>query len=1015
MRKIYSILLIACSMLISANIQAKTWEVSTWNTGANDNQLVYAWTNASNGDVIKLTDDITMGYTLFLGSKTVMEAYTAATLSITLDINGHLLQGPAGTNTSSSKRWVDNKAFTIAQGELIVKNSVPGTGSITADEANTSDGDLFFVLGSTKKGCKPQLEPADEGYVPYFSHLVIEKGVVINNTKSNCISIDVADKLYLGDGCYDCNIKSGGGSGVAYGARIDVYGEVNAFKYAVKINGDVRAPQEFVKNSWSLNSSATYPEDMPYSSYNVVRSDSAYVPFVFVHKGAKLTADATNKKSTAIYSSGYGRWQIEGDCEGNTGVYIKAGILTLKDATIKSTNTEGDYNRPIAQHTTTSGIEAGGSAIVVESNVSYSGFTDVTITGDTYVEGGKGYAIDEIVTDPDGTKVEVVKVEGGTIQSGGQGAIILDKKTQGDEERKVTIVGGATQQQVEISDNSTNPPTVVTAQVEDLVPPEGYTSTTIVTPEKTVVVVTPTTGGMAQGNSVAAAEEDKYFVWTGTEETLVADKTMSALEINNDVTQVLTIGDATHKVTYTVGRVILGLGAKIIVNPGSKLIVNGAQGLVAEDPSCVLLRANASEQATFVISPEVTSNKQPKASVEYYTEAYGMPKTGTSSNYKWDRLTTPLSVYKKVSSNYSTLDPQPALLPGQSGLWTFVEYYDELNSEWVGLNAYSEMQAFTCYALSNNTANGGITYTFEGNLQGNVADNIELDHAGWNYMGNAFIAPIHVKTMLTAIANSGAGIDNSMYLWDMGNQKYIPVNKTQYSYFSAGPKEIPALQTFILKLTSGNSALLDLNYAQSVYNYVINPTAANYSAPQRAIASDVNAFRMNIKSANGEEDDVYMVESGEFSADYDNGADIVKYMNKGINFYAEGEEKYAMVASDNIIGSIFSLQTTEAINYTLTFAEVRGEEYALRDNMTGKTIAIVEGAIYNFSAQPNEVAENRFEIVNRDAVTTDINTIVGDNASKAVYTVLGQYVGETADWNNLPAGIYVVDGVKVVK
>ena len=35
------------------------------------------------------------------------------------------------------------------------------------------------------------------------------------------------------------------------------------------------------------------------------------------------------------------------------------------------------------------------------------------------------------------------------------------------------------------------------------------------------------------------------------------------------------------------------------------------------------------------------------------------------------------------------------------------------------------------------------------------------------------------------------------------------------------------------------------------------------------------------------------------------------------------------------------------------------------------------------------------------------------NAPKAIYTIMGQYVGQ--DWNTLPAGVYVVDGVKVVK
>ena len=108
------------------------------------------------------------------------------------------------------------------------------------------------------------------------------------------------------------------------------------------------------------------------------------------------------------------------------------------------------------------------------------------------------------------------------------------------------------------------------------------------------------------------------------------------------------------------------------------------------------------------------------------------------------------------------------------------------------------------------------------------------------------------------------------------------------------------------------------------------------------------------------------------------------------------------------------MQTTEAINYTLTFAEVRGEEYALRDNMTNTVTNIVEGATYNFYAQPNETIEGRFQIVSRQEMPTAVETVEETvNAPKAIYTIMGQYVGQ--DWNTLPAGVYVVDGVKVVK
>jgi len=113
------------------------------------------------------------------------------------------------------------------------------------------------------------------------------------------------------------------------------------------------------------------------------------------------------------------------------------------------------------------------------------------------------------------------------------------------------------------------------------------------------------------------------------------------------------------------------------------------------------------------------------------------------------------------------------------------------------------------------------------------------------------------------------------------------------------------------------------------------------------------------------------------------------------------------------LGKTINIQTTSDINYTMTFKNLSGNEYAIRDNATGKVINMEEGASYEFSAQPNSTVEGRFEIVNVNKAPTAIeNTEVKANV-KGIYTLMGQYVGE--DFNTLPAGVYVVDGVKIVK
>jgi hypothetical protein len=97
----------------------------------------------------------------------------------------------------------------------------------------------------------------------------------------------------------------------------------------------------------------------------------------------------------------------------------------------------------------------------------------------------------------------------------------------------------------------------------------------------------------------------------------------------------------------------------------------------------------------------------------------------------------------------------------------------------------------------------------------------------------------------------------------------------------------------------------------------------------------------------------------------------------------------------------------------MSFKNVEGTEYAIRDNVTGQVYAIEEGASFGFAAQPNSTAENRFEIVSIHKVPTAVENTESAAKAHGIYTMLGQYVGE--DFNALPAGVYVVDGVKIVK
>jgi len=200
----------------------------------------------------------------------------------------------------------------------------------------------------------------------------------------------------------------------------------------------------------------------------------------------------------------------------------------------------------------------------------------------------------------------------------------------------------------------------------------------------------------------------------------------------------------------------------------------------------------------FLLHPDIIINKQPKATVEYYTTC----KKATTSERKWQRFTSPLSTYSSLKSNYFTLTPTPELIPGASTFKTWMQYYDEVNANWVAITNPNQLKAFTHYSWINNTVNGGITYTFKGNLQGNVANNIELTTNGWNYMGNSFISPMSISAILNKY--------NSIIL--LINEQAITITDTSIY------KTIPPLGAFIIKNPSQQEGDFGISYKDLVWD-----------------------------------------------------------------------------------------------------------------------------------------------------------------------------------------------------
>lgn len=1040
MRKVYSLVLMAAMLLVGTNAWASLVTEGD-KTGSEEARVIkdggstwmYATTLKEAFDYVEagetatiellksveLTDAITM-------PKSISASILSGTCqTITLDLNGKDIAGADGKSvfrlvkgtlnitgsgtiskaTATGNDWNGKTLITVWGGDSTAVNwsnltigkdvtlsITPGVKSGTGihlqdhdqvDAAIPNTDPLYSAYSDlmTKYGYRTYYYPGDE----FLSTAgVMENGICGPNGSQS-------SKLPLHCGA-PANSSKRIQQGCAYGVNVTIYGTVKAGESGLKITGHInQTPQ--------------------------CASPAYHYPHFVIASGALIAASSVGG-SKGIYASGYGIWDISGEVRGATGVYLKAGDVNATDAYIWSNSSSNASSMGGA-----SGVgSAGGSAIVTESNDNYAGAMDVTISGDTKVQGGGGVAIfDETYKNDGSSTTTAIDIQGGTIEGGSAGAIAVTGETAG----KTTIYGGSLTGETYV-DGGETPPTTFQGEDTHVTTVTVDGKTTIVVSEGAAPTPKTTWADVVAASSQANPQNVKWeevnvpaTIGDGSTATTIY---LGELQIISgkahdeaqhpgaiDTLQQLTIS---NKATLFVNRLILNDYARIIVEAGGKLIVTGSQGINAPVPENILLKSTATSQATFVISHEVSSNKQPNGTVQFTTSAR---QTGANT-YQWQRFTTPMTITATPDKIAKPSDAADYWTDGV--LKTYANYLDDATESWVVISSWNQIKAFGASAITNNVKaeyTGDVTYEFKGKLMGNVTDSIRLKNTKWNYFGNSFMAPMGTSELLTSISsNQASDVDRVIYLWNFENQTYVDINSLKLSLEgSVGVDSIPAMGFFIVKNKTNSIDKFKIDYENTVYNYNVGGAAP---APARIMGS-VTAIRVDIQSENGLKDQVYLVEGNDFSSDYDNSADAEKLMNKNMNIYAVDENmNYSMLATDNLIGTMLSLQTTEDINYTLTFSNVRGETYALRDNMTNAVVLMSEGATYNFSAQPNATLEGRFQIVSRQEMPTAVETIEENvNAPKAIYTIMGQYVGETTDWNNLPAGVYVVDGVKVIK
>lgn len=262
---------------------------------------------------------------------------------------------------------------------------------------------------------------------------------------------------------------------------------------------------------------------------------------------------------------------------------------------------------------------------------------------------------------------------------------------------------------------------------------------------------------------------------------------------------------------------------------------------------------------------------------------------------------------------------------------------------------------------------------FKGQLAANKNQALYMPGEGWHAFGNSWFEPVRVENIFNQL---GEGFTDEVAVHkyiatpqDVNgvpykDNQYALVTNENYDYVTDEFKVIAPMQGFFLYTQGAKS--VTMNYSNIFNTYSAAP--ARHAAKQ-----NVNNVAVVVRGGNGS-DHVFLVET--------TGSNVHKMLNNGLALYAE--DGLGQVANDNLIGTILTLQTNEATEYTLNFAWLKGETMYLKDLVNGNIIAMTAENQYTFNAEPNTTAE-RFQVVGRNNETTGMeNSAVINGVNKRI-------------------------------
>lgn len=514
---------------------------------------------------------------------------------------------------------------------------------------------------------------------------------------------------------------------------------------------------------------------------------------------------------------------------------------------------------------------------------------------------------------------------------------------------------------------------------------------------KPVCVVVPT------GENNLVVNDDNT---TDDEYTLASDDPFKFVYIEPGKTLSVPEGK-TLRVNSTSGIILGGTDAKLVVAPGATVISDGDIITSSNDNIELTMDAAYKEKgkvvgkyAHLLIKAGNIQAKHPNATVKLVSVCKNLNT--------WQRFAIPT-----YQSDFTIADIER---PAGVGTAFFKWQYDGEDGNWVQLTSSAAvLEPFHGYIMTNNASEDGKIYTFKGELVGNGNPRLSLQN-GWNYFANSYTAPISVEAMLVGMK---AKLDGEAAVWVQRNGAKNTWSDIAYADITDGGINealllLQPMNTFVFKASEGT---FDLEYDDFVYTPV--KSAKGFAAPRRAqAAAQDEDYKMAVIVLTDEEEEelLRLYEGNDFSDSFDNGYDVSKMMNEEIfnaYFVTPTLDTLSRLASDNVDNASITLDTKETTHFTLSFRNVSLKGYSLKDNVADSLITIQTGEIYEFEAEANTKYEGRFTVVKDGGETAIDNVEETKHIANGIYSVTGVYMGNNI--NLLPAGIYIINGKKVVK